>query len=459
MSVLSVFNQTVTDLLPSRKAAPTEADRAVDFGRELKDADARLGRSQPAEDQPKTQTQTEIEKPKATAEASTVAEKPDAPRETKQANREEDTPVEAVDVADQAEVAADESPVETDQPVQVKTTQTTTDAATDAASNNQLVEQVLAPVNGGAANQSGQAVSNAVASTTQAVDQAAATNNSAAAATRAATEQASSPGPGALQPQQGKATEVQQTNSTNQSEPSATAQRIAVVTEARQDTGGQTPGEDTGRQHGALKGDAGPQVAAPAPLASSASFTAVTAPVDAAGTGVQTFTAVDTTTPTAPASAQPGQAAQTQDADNTQINTARIARGLQNAVHQKGGAVTIRLTPPEMGTVRIQLQIQNGTVNAQFHAEAESTRTMLNQQMSHLRTALENQGLSVERLGVQTMQNTSGSNLQHESQSDRDGQANDGRSRGGFTQQGNRQGQPSDTPEQQAFEQELTHAA
>jgi flagellar hook-length control protein FliK len=112
-----------------------------------------------------------------------------------------------------------------------------------------------------------------------------------------------------------------------------------------------------------------------------------------------------------------------------------------------------------MGTVRIQLQIQNGTVNAQVHAETESTRTMLNQQLSHLRTALENQGLSVERLGVQTMQNSSGSNLHNESQSGRDGQANDGRSRGGFTHQGNRQGQPSDTPEQQAFEQELTHAA
>ncbi len=49
--------------------------------------------------------------------------------------------------------------------------------------------------------------------------------------------------------------------------------------------------------------------------------------------------------------------------------------GLQNAVQQRGGAVTLRLTPPEMGTVRIQLQIQSGTVNAQFHTETESAQT------------------------------------------------------------------------------------
>lgn len=456
MSVLSVFNQTATDLLPSRKAAPTEADRAVDFGRELKDADARLGRPQPADDQPKAKTETE--KPKATPEASTTTEKTDAPRESNQAKSKDDAPAETKDATDQTDDVTGETPVETDQPVEAETTPTTTEAATTAVSNNQLVDQVLAPVIGESTSQTSRAVSNAISNAAQPAEQVAAANNTAAAATQAATEQAA-PVPGALQPQQDKASQTPQANATNQNEPSAASQRIAVVSEARQDTGGQTSGDDAGQQQGALKGNAQAQAAAPITHAPNASFTATTAPVDAASTGTQAFTAVDTTTPTTTTSAQPAPAVPTQDTDNTQLNTARIARGLQNAVHQKGGAVTLRLTPPEMGTVRIQLQIQNGTVNAQFHAETESTRTMLNQQMSHLRAALESQGLSVERLGVQTMQNASGSNLQHESQNGRDGQANDGRSRGGFTQQGNRQGQPSDTPEQQAFEQELNHAA
>lgn len=457
MSVLSVFNQTVTELLPSRKAAPTEADRAGDFGRELKDADARLDRPQPADDQPKTKS--EAEKPKATAEASTRTEKPDAPRETKQTTRKDDAPDDMTDVNAQADVVTGDTPVDTAQPVQDDTAQAATEAATAAASNNQLVEQVLVPVTGEATSQTDQTVSNAGKISPQTTEQAAA-NNTAVAATQAATEQAA-PIPGAIHPQQDKAAQTQQAAATNQNEPSATAQRIAVVAEARQETDKRSSGEDAGQQHGALKGNSGQQVATQAAHAQAASFTAVTAPTDAASAVTQAFTAVDTANPATAATpaAQPGQVAQTQDTDNTQLNTARIARGLQNAVHQKGGAVTLRLTPPEMGTVRIQLQIQNGTVNAQFHAETESTRTMLNQQLSHLRTALENQGLSVERLGVQTMQNSSGSNLHNESESGRDGQANDGRSRGGFTHQGNRQGQPSDTPEQQAFEQELTHAA
>ncbi|MEZ6192795.1 MAG: flagellar hook-length control protein FliK [Phycisphaerales bacterium] len=456
MSVLSVFNQTVTELLPSRKSAPTEADRAGDFGRELKDADARLDRSQPADDQPKTKS--EAEKPKATAEATTKTDKPDAPRETKQTTRKDDAPDDTTDVSDQA-VVTDDTLVDTAQPVQADTTQAASEAVTTAASDNQLVEQVLVPVTGEATSQADQTVTNTGTISSQATEQAAA-NNSAVAATQAATEQAA-PIPGAVQPQQDKAAQTQQAATANQNEPSATAQRIAIVSEARQETDKRSSGEDAGQQHGALKGNAGQQVATQTTHAQAASFTAVTAPADAASAGAQAFTAVDTANPatTTTAVAQPGPVAQTQDTDNTQLNTARIARGLQNAVHQKGGAVTLRLTPPEMGTVRIQLQIQNGTVNAQFHAETESTRTMLNQQLSHLRTALENQGLSVDRLGVQTMQNSSGSNLQNESESGRDGQANDGRSRGGFTHQGNRQGQPSDTPEQQAFEQELTHAA
>lgn len=455
MSVLPVFNQTVTDLLPSRQTAPAETDRAVDFGRELKDADARLDRPQSSDDQPKAKTQTETEAARDTSDASTTPEKADPVRENKQTDRKEDAPAETTGAADQADAAADEAPVETASSIPVEGTQPTTDASTTAASNNQLVEQVLA-VGGESSNQAGQASSTAALNTTQATEQAAAANNATA---QAATDQASSTVPGVLQPQPDKAAQPQQAGAPNQNEPSATAQRIAVVAEARQDTGGQPSGEETGQQHSALKRDAGPQVAAPTSQAPAPSFTATSAPVDAGSTSSQTFTATDTAAPATTGTSQTGPAVTTQDTDNTQLNTARISRGLQNAVNLKGGAVTLRLTPPEMGTVRIQLQIQNGTVNAQFHAETESTRTMLNQQMAHLRSALESQGLNVERLGVQTMHNTSGSNLQHESQGDREGQANEGRSRGGFSQQGNRQGQPSDTSEQQAFEQELTHAA
>ena len=121
---------------------------------------------------------------------------------------------------------------------------------------------------------------------------------------------------------------------------------------------------------------------------------------------------------------------------NDALNAARLSRGLGAAVNQQGGNITLRLTPPELGTVRIQLNLQGNNVSAQFHAETDSARTLLNQQLSQLRQTLEGQGLNVERLGVQSLTNsTNTSGLQQ--QNDQQSQAEaDGRSRGGTREDG-----------------------
>jgi flagellar hook-length control protein FliK len=123
-----------------------------------------------------------------------------------------------------------------------------------------------------------------------------------------------------------------------------------------------------------------------------------------------------------------------------EVNTARIQRGLNTAVQQQGGGITLRLTPPELGTVRIQLQVQGTSVNAQFHAESEAGRNLLQQQLGQLRNSLEAQGLSVERIGVQAMSSSTSSNsLQQDSQQQQQPQSqsgqNDGRSRGQYQSQ------------------------
>ncbi|MEM6856067.1 MAG: flagellar hook-length control protein FliK, partial [Planctomycetota bacterium] len=121
------------------------------------------------------------------------------------------------------------------------------------------------------------------------------------------------------------------------------------------------------------------------------------------------------------------------NAGNDALNAARLTRGLNNAVNQQGGSVTLRLTPPEMGTVRIQLNLQGTNVSAQFHAETDSAQRLLTQQLGQLRTSLESQGLNVERLGVQSISASSNSSsLQQQTNSDNpQSQANaDGRSRG-----------------------------
>lgn len=136
--------------------------------------------------------------------------------------------------------------------------------------------------------------------------------------------------------------------------------------------------------------------------------------------------------------------------DNDSLNTARLTRGLANAVQQRGGAVTLRLTPPEMGTVRIQMQITGTNVSASFHAESASAQTLLTTQLAQLRTALESKGMSVERLSVQPLAATAQSNNANQSQNQSDTQqqgqsqqqgANDGRSRGQYS--GDSSGQQS----------------
>ena len=112
-----------------------------------------------------------------------------------------------------------------------------------------------------------------------------------------------------------------------------------------------------------------------------------------------------------------------------QANVARVVRGIVNAVNQNGGSVTLRLQPPDLGFVRVELEFTDGAVRAAFQSEQPAVRTLLIQQMSQLRQALESHGLQVDRLDVQTMQSDDNS-TNTDSQSD--DVADDGRSRGAF---------------------------
>lgn len=474
MSTLTVFNQTVTDLLPARKPVPTARPESVDkpeFERQLKDAGERYSRPEQTVD--KTTDVQPVDDAPAPEQATTTTET-DTKVEPKQDANEPKT-----DQGEAVETTEDSAPTQsTSEPVaetEVPTEQpVATDAATQAAAAAAQAQALLAqqqavdpstqsttaqPVvtDQTAQVQQGEQTQQVVTQSTQSAQSTTQTPSQQAA--EAAANQLAT-GPVQPQPQQQKdAQQLANTDTSTQDKPSATAERIAVVAEARQQSDAKQSGtnDSTQQDQGALKANSqAVQSQTTQNLTPTAQTTAaninVAASAPAPITGEAQVTSASPTAQAAPST-------QTQDASNTQLNTARIARGLQNAVQQKGGAVTLRLTPPEMGMVRIQLQMQSGTVNAQFHAETESTRTLLSQQMSQLRSSLEQQGLTVDRLGVQTMNQTSGSNLHNESQSDRDGQPNDGRSRGGFTRQGDNQQQRQNPDEPSLFDQELTTAA
>ena len=75
----------------------------------------------------------------------------------------------------------------------------------------------------------------------------------------------------------------------------------------------------------------------------------------------------------------------------------------------------LRLTPPELGTLRIQMSIAEGVVSAQFTATSEQTQLLLERGLPMLRASLEQQGLTVDKLAVQVTPPESTSSMRHDS--------------------------------------------
>jgi len=464
MTAIPLVNQSIATLLPERRSQPAPENNEPAFDRSLKDADTRLDQSKPTDRS--SESYEGVPDREATKQTASQTETDTHPHE------DDDATVQGSDTSDDKTQETDEAdqPTETDAPdsdvepaINPASNQdhTTVDVST-TETQNQAVSEILT-------NASEKVIAQTVLLEQQTVSQQSQTTSEqpvlVEAATTLANTSAGESGQGvskvATKPNQDKLAEVP-LNSQNQSaQPSATTERIELVSESRQNDSQQTDSRDSSQQQNA-SGNSDSLIQQTTINTTGSGSNTQPVMVDATAASVQPSVSVsgEQTAPAAAAGQSAAGMVKADNADNTQLNTARIARGLQNAVQQKGGAVTLRLTPPEMGTVRIQLQIHNGTVNAQFHAETESTRSLLNQQISQLRTSLEHQGLSVDRLSVQTMQQTSNTNLQHESQSDRDGQPNDGRSRGGFNRQGGDQRQGSDdTQSQQEFDQALSNAA
>jgi flagellar hook-length control protein FliK len=79
----------------------------------------------------------------------------------------------------------------------------------------------------------------------------------------------------------------------------------------------------------------------------------------------------------------------------------RVSRAFQH-LGPEGGVVRLRLAPAELGTVRVEMQIQNKKVEARVVAETESASHALREHLPDLRARLEGYGMSVERLEVET---------------------------------------------------------
>jgi flagellar hook-length control protein FliK len=84
----------------------------------------------------------------------------------------------------------------------------------------------------------------------------------------------------------------------------------------------------------------------------------------------------------------------------------QIVRGLNAMVNQRGGSMSLRLDPPELGELRVHMNIARGTVTADFTAATQQAQSLLDRHMTALRQSLESHGLTVERLTVHVAPST-----------------------------------------------------
>lgn len=88
----------------------------------------------------------------------------------------------------------------------------------------------------------------------------------------------------------------------------------------------------------------------------------------------------------------------------------RVAKAFSTA-KDRGGPVQLRLNPPELGQLRVEVLVQEGVMTAKLEAETASARTALLENLPQLRERLAEQGIRIDRFDVDLMQDQSQQNM------------------------------------------------
>lgn len=79
----------------------------------------------------------------------------------------------------------------------------------------------------------------------------------------------------------------------------------------------------------------------------------------------------------------------------------RVSRAFQH-LGNEGGMIRLRLAPAELGAVKVEMQIQSGSVQARVVAETEAASNALREHLPDLRARLESFGMQIESIEVET---------------------------------------------------------
>lgn len=89
------------------------------------------------------------------------------------------------------------------------------------------------------------------------------------------------------------------------------------------------------------------------------------------------------------------------DSDFAQTNHEKIVSSVRTQLLPNGGSMHIRLDPPELGSLAIHIRMIDGVMQASFETSSDQATRLLSHTLSQLKTALETQGVAVDKLQVQ----------------------------------------------------------
>jgi flagellar hook-length control protein FliK len=86
----------------------------------------------------------------------------------------------------------------------------------------------------------------------------------------------------------------------------------------------------------------------------------------------------------------------------------RVAKAFQTA-EERGGTLQLRLSPPELGSLRLELTVKDGVMTAALETETSAARRLLLDHLPALRDRLAEQNIRVERFDVDVRRDGGGS--------------------------------------------------
>jgi flagellar hook-length control protein FliK len=85
----------------------------------------------------------------------------------------------------------------------------------------------------------------------------------------------------------------------------------------------------------------------------------------------------------------------------------RVAKAFQTA-HERGGTLQLRLAPPELGALRLELTVKDGVMSASLETDNQAAKRVLLEHLPALRERLAEQNIRVERFDVDVRRDGSG---------------------------------------------------